>query len=93
MYGFLAGADLASAAPASASAQPKHSKPTQLRRLEERIERQMVDRKRCDYEKGRYRLFFSSFFQPFFCRWRGLMHSKGARTPAASTPIGPRARL
>jgi hypothetical protein len=25
--------------------------------------------------------------------WRGLIHSKGARTAAASTPIGPRARL
>jgi hypothetical protein len=29
----------------------------------------------------------------FFKWWRGLIHSKGARTAAASTPVGPRARL
>jgi hypothetical protein len=29
----------------------------------------------------------------FFFGWRRLIHSKGARTAAASTPIGPRARL
>ena len=28
-----------------------------------------------------------------FFLWRGLIHSKGARTAAASIPIGPRARL
>jgi hypothetical protein len=34
---------------------------------------------------------FFSFFSFFW--WRRLIHSKGARTSAASTPIGPRARL
>jgi hypothetical protein len=29
----------------------------------------------------------------FFLWWRKLIHSKGARTAATSTPIGPRARL
>jgi hypothetical protein len=29
----------------------------------------------------------------FFFWWRRLIHSKGARTAAASTPIGPRVRL
>jgi hypothetical protein len=33
------------------------------------------------------------FFLVWFFWWRGLIHSKGARTAAASTPIGPRARL
>jgi hypothetical protein len=28
-----------------------------------------------------------------FFWWRGLIHIKGARASAASTPIGPRARL
>jgi hypothetical protein len=101
MYGFLAGADLASAAPASASAQPKHSKPTQLRRLEERIERQMVDRKRCVYEKGRSPLFLF-FFKPFF-RWGGGLCTARARAhppppprlgraPGSTAPGGPRRR-
>jgi hypothetical protein len=38
-------------------------------------------------------LFLGMGCSGFGLLWRGLILSKGARTSAASTPIGPRARL